>query len=210
MTKDAPAFDFYAERWTHGTRHMTKVERCDYMDLLAHQWTNDGLPADLNIVARLIGYKKASQIPALVLEKFPVAEDGKRRNRRLEEERAKQRERIARKSQASKRANAVRWGNAVTDKSHTDPSATPVGSFRESQNDPHLPPPTSHPKGTPIIPQGGKAEEDQALKNQASQPSATIPPWTRAPPRHGRRPRSSGRWRAGSSARPPRPGAGRR
>lgn len=106
--RDAPAFDFYCERWTHGTRHLTKVERCDYLDLLLHQWTNDGLPADLDLLARLVGYRKGSQIPPLVLEKFPMAADGKRRNARLEHERAKQRDRIRRKRQGAAMTNAKR------------------------------------------------------------------------------------------------------
>ncbi len=41
--KDAPAFDFYPERWSHGTRHLSKVERCDFLDLLAVQWTENGI-----------------------------------------------------------------------------------------------------------------------------------------------------------------------
>jgi uncharacterized protein YdaU (DUF1376 family) len=104
--RDAPAFDFYCERWSHGTRLMTKVERCDYLDLLLHQWTSDGLPADLDLVARLVGYRKGSQISPLVLEKFPIAEDGKRRNARLEMERVKQRVRIRAKRGAAALANA--------------------------------------------------------------------------------------------------------
>lgn len=109
--KDAGSFDFYPERWTHGTRHMTKVERCDYHDLLCHQWTEDGLPADLTLVARLIGYRKASQIPISVLEKFPLGEDGRRRNLRLEIERQKQRARIAAKRDGAQKTNAKRWSS---------------------------------------------------------------------------------------------------
>lgn len=115
--RQAPAFDFYPERWTHGTRHMTKTERCDYLDLLCHQWTDDGLPADAAILARLLGYKQASQIPAMVLEKFPVGPDGKRRNSRLEQERNKQRERYERKANGAAQTNAKRWGKRHTHES---------------------------------------------------------------------------------------------
>jgi uncharacterized protein YdaU (DUF1376 family) len=108
-TKDAPAFDFYAERWTHGTRHMTKVERCDYLDLLVFQWTEQAIPADLDAVARILGYRKASQIPSTVLEKFPIGEDGRRRNARMEVIRSEQRERIRKKSEQRKAAANVRW-----------------------------------------------------------------------------------------------------
>jgi hypothetical protein len=107
--KDAPAFDFYPERWSQGTRHLTKVERCDYLDLLGFQWSNDGLPGELDAIARILGYRKASQIPAAVLEKFPLCEDGKRRNARLEVIRSEQRERIRKRKERGKLAAATRW-----------------------------------------------------------------------------------------------------
>src|SRR5215213_1980671 len=99
MSRDAPAFDFYPERWSQGTRHMSKVERCDYLDLLSFQWSNEGIPGDLDAVARILGYRRASQIPASVLEKFPAGVDGKRRNERLEVIRTDQRERIRKRSE---------------------------------------------------------------------------------------------------------------
>lgn len=109
MATDAPAFDFYPERWTQGTRHMSKIQRCDYLDLLSFQWTEDGLPGDLEAVARIIGYTKSAQIPQVVLVKFPECSDGKRRNARLEQIRAEQRERIKRKSDQRKAAADARW-----------------------------------------------------------------------------------------------------
>ncbi len=108
--KDAPAFDFYPERWSQGTRHMSKVERCDYLDLLGYQWTNDGVPANLKAVATILGYRKEAQIPASVIEKFPVAGDGMRRNKRLEAIREEQRGRIL--------ANSFRQSRAAFKKHH--------------------------------------------------------------------------------------------
>jgi uncharacterized protein YdaU (DUF1376 family) len=167
--RDAPAFDFYCERWTHGTRHLTKVERCDYLDLLLHQWTNDGLPADLDVLARLVGYRKGSQISPLVLEKFPVAADGKRRNARLEHEREKQRDRIRRRRQGAAMTNAKREArkaattrasgrNVPADKLQRTPGATlsdtdsatlsvtPSESLASPERDASVtPPPTTHP-----------------------------------------------------------------
>jgi uncharacterized protein YdaU (DUF1376 family) len=168
--KDAPAFDLYPERWTHGTRHMSKIERCDYMDLMCHQWTDDGLPADLDILARLVGYKKGSQIPALVLEKFPVANDGKRRNNRLEAEREKQRERIASKAKGAAITNAKRWGKPVANESHSDDSATPQRVALDS------PPPTTHPH--PVLSPDGErgAGETSAV---ADAPAAANPKQSR-------------------------------
>lgn len=138
MTKDAPAFDFYPERWTHGTRLFSKVERSDYIDLLCHQWTDDGLPADLDMLARLLGYKRGAQVPAIVVEKFPISGDGKRRNERLEIERTKQRNRIAKKAQGASITNAKRWGKRSDSVSLSDQIATVERVASES------PPPTTH------------------------------------------------------------------
>jgi len=100
--KDAPSFNWYPERWLAGTADMTEVERARYFQLLCHSWLRDGLPNDPAVLARLAGGKLSDA----VLSKFPVCEDGLRRNARLEAERAEQRERIT-KARAS--ANA-RWG----------------------------------------------------------------------------------------------------
>jgi len=123
--KDAPAFDFYAERWSHGTRHMTKVERCDYLDLLVFQWTEQAIPADPEAVARILGYRKASQIPAAVLAKFPIGEDGRRRNARMEVIRSEQRARIAKRREGASKTNVKRWGERDQSESLSDRSATP-------------------------------------------------------------------------------------
>lgn len=130
--QDAPAFDFYPERWTHGTRHMTKVERCDYIDLLCHQWTDDGLPADLQILARLIGYRKSVQIPPFVLEKFPLAADGKRRNPRLEVERENQRARIEKAREKGQKMAAGRWSKQST----SNACASPVHCLEDAHHSP--------------------------------------------------------------------------
>lgn len=150
-TKCAPAFDFYPERWTHGTRHMTKTERCDYLDLLCHQWTENGLPNDLDMIARLLGYKKPAQIPPLVLEKFPVSEDGRRRNQRLESERVKQIARIDKKRYGASKTNEKRWGKRPEEVSLSDRIATPKRVASESP-----PPTTVHPPIIPPFPQGGE------------------------------------------------------
>ena len=135
---DAPAFDFYPERWTHGTRCMSKIERCDYLDLLCHQWTCDGLPDDMTIISRILGYKKASQIPQIVIEKFPLSDDGKRRNKRLEIEREKQRDRIEKRRNGAKITNAKRWN------SESLASRSAIAQRVASES----PPPTTHP--TPL------------------------------------------------------------
>lgn len=162
-TKCAPAFDFYPERWTHGTRHMTKTERCDYIDLLCHQWTENGLPDDLDMIARLLGYKKPAQIPPLVLEKFPVSDDGRRRNQRLESERVKQIARIDKKRYGAAKTNEKRWGKRPEELSLSDRIAT------HERVDIESPPPSSdHPPPLlPPTPQGGGRAAKRAPQTEA-------------------------------------------
>lgn len=171
MTKDAPAFDFFPERWTHGTRHMTKVERCDYLDLLCTQWTDDGLPADVEMIARILGYKKAAQVPPTVIAKFPLAEDGKRRNRLLETIREKQRERIIKSRNKIARMNEARSSTRGSTRPSTRGSTS--GSCRLPHPSPITPhqripsesPPTPEPPAPPSL-----VLEPEANGNPAKKP----------------------------------------
>jgi uncharacterized protein YdaU (DUF1376 family) len=147
---------------------MTKVERCDYLDLLVFQWTEQAIPADLDTVARILGYRKASQIPAAVLEKFPIGEDGRRRNGRLEVIRSEQRARIAKRREGASKTNVKRWGERVAGESLSDRSATPerLASDVVSESPPpttHHPPPTEREsqRGRPTL-AGALSQSGQA------------------------------------------------
>jgi uncharacterized protein YdaU (DUF1376 family) len=176
--RDAPAFDFYPERWSHGTRHMSKVERTDYLDLLVFQWTEQGIPGDLNAVARVLGYKKGSQIPAAVLEKFPVCEDGKRRNARLESIRAEQRERIRKKSEQRKSAAHTRWhgreAGAAAGTRNATPSAAPA--------DPVPPSPPDAAAFRPHVSRDAAASLPHGFADAAALRTQCPPPTTHHPP----------------------------
>jgi hypothetical protein len=80
--RDAPALDFYPERWLVGTAAISDAEQLSYLRLLCHQWTMDGLPIDTVILKRIGG----KGVTDSLLEKFPITE-GKRRNPELEENR---------------------------------------------------------------------------------------------------------------------------
>jgi hypothetical protein len=112
--KDAPAFDFYPERWLAGVAALTDTEQAVYLRLLCHAWLNDGLPADLKVINRMAGAK----VNPSVLAKFPLGDDGHRRNAKLEEVRASQRNRIATAKAKSAKMHAGRYG----EKLGTDPS----------------------------------------------------------------------------------------
>jgi len=136
--KDAPAFDFYPERWLVGTAMFSDAEQISYLRLLCHQWLMQGLPDSHAALKRLAG----KGVTAAVLEKFPVCDDGMRRNRRLEIIRNEQRERIAKRREGAAKTNAKRWGSDTKCDSSASRSATRerVASDVVSES----PPPTTH------------------------------------------------------------------
>jgi uncharacterized protein YdaU (DUF1376 family) len=140
--KDSPAFDFFPSDWLSGTLLMTHEEKGLYIDLLAMQWENGELPSDLSRIRC-----KPATLRA-VLEKFPVCEDGKRRNTRLESERKKQRDRIA-KSRAVGLAGAKgRWAgrnaDAMPTHSERNADAMPTHSERNAYDGNANAMPTTH------------------------------------------------------------------
>lgn len=120
-TRDAPAFDFYPERWLVGTAAMTDAEQISYLRLLCHQWMNGdaGLPDDAATLRRLAG----KGCTAAVRAKFPAGADGRLRNRRLEILRHEQRERIRKRSEQRRTAARKRW--------HGDPAEAPLSGAEE-------------------------------------------------------------------------------
>jgi len=140
MTKDAPAFDLYTADWLSGTLTMSYEEKGLYLDLLCLQWETGSLPDD----AQLKRLRAKPAVLAAVLVKFPACEDGKRRNARLESERTKQRERIARKAFGAAKTNAKRWGKPVADESLSDHLASrerPESDIAKGSPSPPSPPP---------------------------------------------------------------------
>lgn len=134
---DAPAFDFYPERWLAGVAAMTKTDQAVYLFLLCHSWLEDGLPEDLRTLKRLAGNKVSPE----VLAKFPVGGDGLRRNARLEQIRSDQRKRIANSKSKSAKMHAARYGDKQPPSSA--PSSAPSSHQAVLEG---CPPPTSHPK----------------------------------------------------------------
>jgi hypothetical protein len=148
MTKDAPAFDFYPERWLSGVAKFSDAEQLTYLRLLCHQWLDEGLPDNTAALKRLGGKGVTPEL----LEKFPLCEDGKRRNARLETIRSEQRARIAKKSEQRKAAANARWErerlqntcekDATASSPHCGSDAT--ASSPHCGSDAHHPPPTTH------------------------------------------------------------------
>lgn len=163
--KDAPAFDFYPERWLAGVAEMNNLDQLAYLRLLCHSWLRDGLPESMVVLSRLAGLAVSPE----VLGKFPLGNDGKRRNARLEEIRAEQRARIASRRHGAMKTNMKRWNGRVTNESLSDRSATVERVANESLSDRSAtiervanesPPPTTHPNQQQQQPAGARGHCD--------------------------------------------------
>ena len=86
----APAFQFYADDFLAGTMTMTNEERGAYISLLCLQWSK-GFVTELDIQRICLGMPTHCQ--SICQSKFEVGDDGHYRNKRLEKERTKQKER---------------------------------------------------------------------------------------------------------------------
>lgn len=104
-----------------GTIAMTAEEVGAYIRLLCVQWDIGGLPNDDSTICRLGGC--GGNAVASIRAKFEVGQDGKLRNRRLEEEREKQR--IYREKQAEN--GAKRWLGNAKPQALAKPSHMPEG-----------------------------------------------------------------------------------
>lgn len=129
--KDAPAFDFFPERFWFAVEGWPDSEIIRYWRLLGQQWMRDGLPADERELAAM-GRGKLSE---RVLAKFPISEDGKRRNPFLETIRASQRERIAKRRLGAQITNAKRDAERSAKRPPERTDSDPAGD---------TPPPTTH------------------------------------------------------------------
>jgi uncharacterized protein YdaU (DUF1376 family) len=105
----APAFQFYPRDFVGDLD--VAASRLDeigcYTLLLCYAWLKNGLPDDMRKLARAcrVSDAKFAKLWAVVGEKFPRAEDGRLRNRRQEEERAKQADHRTKGQDAA----AARW-----------------------------------------------------------------------------------------------------
>lgn len=85
--KASPAFQFYPQDWLVGTAMMTFEEKGVYMTLLCYQWTNFGIPNDVEKLNLLLCGK--SQLFELIKHKFKLFKDGLWKNEKMEQIREK-------------------------------------------------------------------------------------------------------------------------
>ena len=118
-------------------RVMTWSERGLYITLLNHSWLNDGLPVDPEHVRRVCGADRDefAQMWPQVERCFPVADDGRRRNARQEEERAKAEKAHAIAVERAQKAAEKRWnpqGSSQASKAACSEHASTSGSASSS------------------------------------------------------------------------------
>jgi uncharacterized protein YdaU (DUF1376 family) len=97
----------YVRDFLTSTIGWTAEERGHYLTLLMIQWDRGSLPAEANDLERLS--PGVRQCWSVIAGKFPVCEDGTRRNAKLEEHRCRCVEIREKRSQAAKSAASGRW-----------------------------------------------------------------------------------------------------
>jgi uncharacterized protein YdaU (DUF1376 family) len=108
------------------TAGWTAAERGHYFVLLIVQWEQGAIPEGLDRLELVSPGVTAAW--AILEPKFPIGDDGLRRNRRLEEHRAKAQELKEARSEAGKRGNDARWGrNGIANGSQTHRKAIANG-----------------------------------------------------------------------------------
>jgi uncharacterized protein YdaU (DUF1376 family) len=126
-----PWYPWYPSDFLASTRGWPLTATGGYRSLLDCQWDRGALPESERELRALIGATAAEwRITWRFVEsKFPVDDDGKRRNARLERHRRRAVELHEDRRRVSALGNAARWGVAHTDAhgSQTDPGGNPGG-----------------------------------------------------------------------------------
>jgi hypothetical protein len=149
-----PTFDFFPERFWFAVEGWSDREIAQYLRLLSHQWLRDGLPESTKEVTTLARGKVSDR----VLDKFPKAQDGLRRNDFLEQIRSRQIERMKSTSQKAAKAAKARW--------HKE-----SGPVDDAGGDA----PSNASSNAPSIPQASpQASSKQCLSNALHSPSPST------------------------------------
>lgn len=106
-----PWYPRFSRDFQASTASWNLEERGAYDCLLDHQWDNGHIPDDIRRVAAIlrVGMAQAKRLWWIVEEKFPVCEDGNRRNPRQAFHRAEREEFIAEQARKGKAGADARW-----------------------------------------------------------------------------------------------------
>jgi len=106
MSKE-PYFPFYYRDFMVSTGEMTDAEVGKYLRYLIHQWEKGSIPSNPAMIQTI---RFDSDLWGTLEFKFPLGNDGRRRNPRLEEIRIERDQYIAKRSAAGKRGAEARYG----------------------------------------------------------------------------------------------------
>ena len=128
----------YVRDFLTSTIGWSAEERGHYLTLLMLQWDRDGLPAELDLLEKLS--PGIGSVWHVLRDKFPVEQDGMRRNQRLEEHRARAVELRKKRSEAGRAGASARFAQANAQQTHGNrmanvkhpPSPSPSTSPSES------------------------------------------------------------------------------
>ena len=128
----------YVRDFLTSTIGWSAEERGHYLTLLMLQWDRDGLPAELDLLEKLS--PGIGSVWHVLHDKFPVEQDGMRRNQRLEEHRARAVELRKKRSEAGRAGASARFAQANAQQTHSNrmanvkhpPSPSPSTSPSES------------------------------------------------------------------------------
>jgi len=163
----------YVRDYLTSTIGWTAEERGHYTTLLFLQWDRLGLPADLASLERLS--PGVGAVWPLLEPKFPVDDDGQRRNQRLEEHRARAIDLRQRRSAAGRAAAAAR-ACSTNRSTNVEQSLS-----NRSSIDNHPPSPSPSPSYSDAYPSSGNAQQRQRRPREGSSQSAKPQPedgWT--------------------------------
>ena len=106
---------WYPRDFASATQGWPLISRAVYRELLDASWDIGPLPADAEILRRIVGALPTEWDAAwpLVSTKFETGSDGKLRNARLEEHRAKALALWQRRSAGAQKTNSKRWPKVV-------------------------------------------------------------------------------------------------
>lgn len=109
-----PAFLFYPKDWLADTGRLSKEEIGCYITLICHQWNEGPFSNDEEELANRLGYvfdtERFSKIWKRLSVHFPLQEDGRLANPRLERERENRKAFVQQRVNAGKSGSQKRWG----------------------------------------------------------------------------------------------------
>jgi uncharacterized protein YdaU (DUF1376 family) len=154
VSRAFPWYPWYADDFLGAVRGWSTLQRGGYRDALDAQWTLDGLPADPAELRKTIGLTPTEfrQVWPKIEAKFPVAEDGRRRNLRLELERTRGNKISEARSKVGKKGAARRWG---ADSNSHENAAAQDGNCHDFANGKTMPSTSTSTDSSPLPPPDG-------------------------------------------------------